>query len=217
MAESRKSPVVTFLREKAVLIALVAIVVVAALYVGLTRTADNSDPAAGPEPTAAPTAVLGDAPEGPAETPAGSGSPGASNGAEEAPEARQTESAAPGQEPQQEIHVGNAQQAVEAGDWQPVADGFAAAWANPEGGKDAWLKRLRPYVTDSLYRSFGYTDISNIPDDEYLSSSPMEEGGGTMSFQAHFVDGGNRFNGLLEIQNDGTWLVKTIGRGGSDS
>ena len=217
MAESQKSPVITFLKEKAALIAVVAIVIIAAVYLGITRASDTDDSAAAPEPTAAPTAVLGYAPDGTAETPAGSGSPTASEGPQDGTGALPAPTAAPEENSPVEIHVGDAQQAVEASDWRPVADGFAEAWANPDGGKDAWLKRLRPYVTDSLYRSFGYTDISNIPDDEYLSSSPMEEGGGTMSFQSHFVDGGNRFNGLLEIQNDGTWLVKTIRSGGSDS
>ncbi|MCC3292824.1 hypothetical protein [Arthrobacter sp. zg-Y1110] len=212
MAESPQSPVLTFIKEKALIIAVVILIAAAAVYIGVTRTGD-SDETATVQPTAAPTAVLGGGPEGPTASPTGSGSPEATEGAQDGTGGPDVSTPQPSETPELEIHVGNNQQAIEETDWRVNADAFSEAWANPEGGKEAWLKRLRPYVTDELYKSFGYTDIRNIPSDTLRSNSPMEEGGGTLSFQAIYADGGNRFNGLMQIQPDGTWLMSTIGPG----
>lgn len=200
-----------FIKDKAAVLVIAVLIVIGAVYIGITRT--GGDEEAAPQPTAAPTAVLGGGPDSPEPSPTGSGSPGDSAGPDTGTQPSETAVPAPETGSEVQIRVGDAQQAVEAADWSGTADAFSAAWANPEGGKDAWLARLKPYLTPSLYASFGYTDIRNIPTDTFVSTSPGEEGGGTMVFHALYKDGGNLFDGLLEIQNDGTWLVKTIGPG----
>ncbi|MGK3708805.1 hypothetical protein [Arthrobacter sp. IK3] len=214
MAERRQNPVLAFLTGRGALIIITILIAAAVVYTVATGSTEPED-APAPAPSAAPTAVLEGGADDSVAPSAGSGSPSPSATAQEGTEAPSGSGATPSPEPTLEIHIGNNQQAVEAADWKETADAFSAAWANPEGGKDAWLKRLRPYVTDSLYKSFGYTDISRVPSDTFRSTSPLEEGGGNMSFQAYFEEGGNRFNGLLQIQHDGTWLVKTIGSGGA--
>lgn len=201
-----------FLKDKAAVLVIAVLVIFGAVYFGITRISGD-DAAPGATPTAAPTAVLGDGAEGPDPSPTGSGSQGGSEGSEPAPLAPETADPTDEANAEPEYRVGDTQQAVVASDWSETADAFSEAWANPEGGKEAWLARLKPYLTPSLYKSFGYTDIRNIPTDTFVSNSPAEEGGGTMVFHALYEEGGNRFNGLLEIQNDGTWLVKTIGPG----
>lgn len=201
-----------FIKDKAAVLIIAVLVIIGAVYFGITRSS-GPDETPGTTPTAAPTAALGDGAEGPDPSPTESGSPDASKGPETGtqPPGATVPEEDTGAEP--EYRVGDTQQAVEASDWSETADAFSAAWANPEGGKEAWLARLKPYLTPSLYKSFSYTDIRNIPTDTFVSNSPGEEGGGTMIFHALYEEGGNRFNGLLEIQHDGTWLVKTIGPG----
>lgn len=203
-----------FIKDKAAVLIIAVLVIIGAVYIGITRTSGDEE-VAGPTPTAAPTAVLGDGAEGPEASPTGSGSQDGSEGPGAGTQPPATAVPTDDATAEPEYRVGDTQQAVEAADWSETADAFAEVWANPEGGKKAWLARLKPYLTPSLYKSFSYTDIRNIPTDTFVSNSPGEEGGGTMVFHALYEDGGNLFNGLLEIQNDGTWLVKTIGPGES--
>lgn len=61
------------------------------------------------------------------------------------------------------------EQGPSLGDWQPVAEQFATNWANPDGGKDAWLKRLRPLTNDKAYNGLKRTGESAILDLEFVS------------------------------------------------
>lgn len=110
-----------------------------------------------------------------------------------------------------QIVAGGAQQAVTAQNWRPTVEAFARAWANPEGGKDAWAGRLAPYSTPHLAATFAYTDIRNIPADKLASVSTIDEASGTVSFKAYYEDGGLRFQGLAIIKPDGSWLVDKVG------
>lgn len=47
-------------------------------------------------------------------------------------------------------------------DWRPVAEDFAKAYGNPEGGRDAWLARLKPLVNEETYQGFESTDFDHF-------------------------------------------------------
>lgn len=69
-----------------------------------------------------------------------------------------------------QLSSGNQAQApTPTADWEPVAQGFGEAWANTEGGRDAWLQRIRPYVNDAMYQGFEYTDF-----ERYVTDRQME-------------------------------------------
>jgi hypothetical protein len=106
--------------------------------------------------------------------------------------------------------AGNAQQAVTAAPWRPVAEAFSAAWASPAGGKDAWVAALAPYATPSLASTFNYTDIRNIPEDKLKTISTVQETAGTISFTASYEDGGTRFQALATLQPNGSWLIDKL-------
>ena len=66
-------------------------------------------------------------------------------------------------------------QDVTLGDWRPTARGFAEAWANPDGGKDAWLGRMKPMLTDEMYNRFKNTNENQIEDLNYEGLSVYSE------------------------------------------
>ncbi len=69
-----------------------------------------------------------------------------------------------------QLSPGNNPQAPTAnGDWEPTARAFAEAWANPEGGRDAWLARLRPLVDDTTYQGFERTNF-----DAYITAQQLD-------------------------------------------
>lgn len=98
-------------------------------------------------------------------------------------------------------------------DPQPVADEFAKQWANPEGGKEAWLARLRPLITDDAYAGFSYTGEENILPLKLIKVTIVKDPG-------HLASGFYRFIGTYEgcgdvilstitPQPEGSWLVDT--------
>lgn len=67
----------------------------------------------------------------------------------------------------------NPQAPTPTADWEPVAQGFGEAWANTDGGRDAWLERLRPYVNDTTYQGFEYTDFERYITDKQVDHTQL--------------------------------------------
>lgn len=96
------------------------------------------------------------------------------------PTPEQTATSAPVSSPSDvpQLSPGNQPQApTPETDWRPVAEGFAKAWASTEGGRDAWLERLRPYVNDSTYQGFEFTDFDRYIVDKELDQLKVEATG----------------------------------------
>jgi hypothetical protein len=209
-------PALQYLKDN---IVVIGILVILAVSIGLyaISQASASTPQAAPTPAAPEvTAVPLDnaLPEPNASSPAAASatpSPTRSTAGNAARGAAPVVGQASGPTAAPQIVAGGAQQAVTAQDWRPTAEAFAAAWANPEGGKDAWLARVKPYATPALAATFAYTDIRNIPTDKLASISTISEASGTVSFKAYYDDGGLLFQGLAIIKTDGSWLVDKVG------
>lgn len=67
----------------------------------------------------------------------------------------------------------NPQAPTPTADWEPVAQGFGEAWANTDGGRDTWLERLRPYVNDTTYQGFEYTDFERYITDKQVDHTQL--------------------------------------------
>ncbi|KRE37385.1 hypothetical protein ASG73_06800 [Janibacter sp. Soil728] len=68
--------------------------------------------------------------------------------------------------------------------WQSVARSFISRYGNQKGGRVAWLKRLRPVVSQAMWESLHTVRLANLPTGtfgvgEVLSSAEV---GGTMRF-----------------------------------
>lgn len=107
--------------------------------------------------------------------------------------------------------IGNNDQTAPIQDWGVVAEDFAIAWADTSGGKDAWLERLDPLITDELHDSFTYTDIRALYDDTFVSiTADQEDQMAYKTFTARYETNGDLFQGLITLQSDGSWKVDTI-------
>lgn len=207
-------PALQLLKDNAVIVGILAVLIISIGAFAISQaSAGTPQPAAqpaAPEVTAVPLeapsleVTAGATPSTAATPQPTSGNParGASPVVGQAPAAAATESPV--------IVAGGAQQAVTAKEWRPVAEAFAAAWANPDGGKDAWAARLQGHATPALAATFAYTDIRNVPTDNLVSVSTIEEASGTVSFNAVYEEGGTRFQGLAIIRPDGSWLVDKV-------
>lgn len=132
-----KNRVKEFISKNPILTAVIVLGII--VTVGYNIFANNRGENAAPAPQA--TKVI-----------AGSTSTDTATAAETEPTAAPT-TALPTDIPQ--LSPGNSPQAptVEA-DWRPVAEEFAKAYTNKDGGRDAWLERLRPLVDDVTYSAF---------------------------------------------------------------
>lgn len=148
---------------------------------------------------------------GGAEEPTDEQSPSAvapGNGSEsptsDAPSATPTASASASETPS--LSPGGQDMAPTMEDWRPVAEEFATAWANPEGGKDAWLKRLRPLTSDDAYEGLESTNEAAIPDLTFVAVEENVVNGNQVAVDASYEGQGKVLRmGLLP---DGTsWEV----------
>lgn len=199
-----------------------AVVIAAAAFFALTAGGSSADET--PDPVA--TASLGKdvtASPSPTETPSGPAEPSEGPGSTEGAGGNSSGGQKPGQpvaDPQQPtpdnpaavpgatgpVRVGDHAQGPSIGEWEPVARAYGAAWADPSGGHEAWLERLKPHVTPEMHRSFGYTDIANVPAHTLDSVILVDEGPRTRNFKILYEDG-YALLAQAEIQNDGSWLV----------
>lgn len=184
---------------------VVLVVVIAAAAVMLFRGIGGDEEASAPtvDVTRAPTPI----PLGDPTAPGATGAPSASSSPSAEPTAAPGTGSTPAQTP---ISVGFGPQAPEQGDWEPAADGFAAAYANPSVGREAWLAALKPFVTGSSYRGFENTDINRVQQDEVEYVLLDDELERIVRFHIYFKGGSQPLMGTAEIQNDGSWLVSSV-------
>ena len=113
--------------------------------------------------------------------------------------------------PTQVIHDGSSAQAPTLASWRNYAWMFAAAWANPAGGKDAWLARMAPFATADLMKQFGYTNIANVRPDTVTGVFLEQDGGSTVKFSVTFANQGTSMMGIMVVQPNLTWKVSQVG------
>lgn len=128
----------------------------------------------------------------------------------ETAQAAATAPPAPTAEPTPKYTVGTHPQAPEPDRWISYAEDFAAAWGDDTGGKEAWLARLKPHVTQKLYDGFALTDERAILHDTYGGVNIIEESPTQTSFSAWYEEAGTVMDGLAVLQPDGSWLVDKV-------
>ena len=166
--------------------------------IGTPSPSTSGAPSASADPTGIPEGIEGTAGDGDSDASGPEPSPAAQQPSEENP------AAVPGANGP--IRVGDHAQGPSIGDWEPTAEAYGAAWADPSGGHAAWLERLKPHITPEMYMSFTYTDIANITARDLKYVIIADEGVRTKDFKIHYEDG-YALLAQAEIQNDGTWRV----------
>lgn len=68
--------------------------------------------------------------------------------------------------------------------WQKTARSFITRYNNTKAGRGAWLKRLRPVVSDDVYVGLGTVRLVNVPTGTVGTGEVLSHGevGGTMRF-----------------------------------
>ncbi|MGV7392036.1 hypothetical protein PJJ85_15915 [Mycobacterium kansasii] len=68
-----------------------------------------------------------------------------------------------------------------------VAAGFAADYANTDGGKDAWFARISRWTSPKLTDSYRLTDPHRLPDNAFQRlSPPLNNDSGTVIYNAFY-------------------------------
>lgn len=220
--ETTDGPVSSFIRENKIGIAVVAVLIAGVTIFSAVSGPNDTEPTA--VPTVSSTAQLG--PGGASPSATDSPKPNASSSPTETPEASESPSAeasddasAPaGGTPNNPPGTGNTAQnipdskhAPKLQDWEENAEKFAVEWADTAGGKESWLKRIEPLVTEDLYESFTYTDIRALYDDKFDKIRIDEQQASYIIYTAFYEENGPLFQGLIQVQADGSWLVKNVG------
>lgn len=103
------------------------------------------------------------------------------------------------------------QQAPSLDAWEPTAEEFATQWANPEGGKEAWLERLEPLTNDEAYEGLENTSETGIPDLEFDSVETYMDEGNQVVADASYVDEGAVLRmGLVPAEQGTGWVVAYV-------
>lgn len=68
--------------------------------------------------------------------------------------------------------------------WQAVARSFISRYGNEKGGRAAWLKRLRPVVSQDMWETLHTVRLANLPTGTFGAGEALSsaEVGGTMRF-----------------------------------
>lgn len=227
--EATDHPVVGFIKENKVGVTVGSVLLIAAVIYSTTLGGGSAEPTA--VPTVSSTAQLGPGTASPSASPTATPRPTGTPSQSSEPEASQAPSEEPSATPPSEpaavpeketgagnqtkapegTVVGNHDQTPGIKKWEGYAEDFAVAWADTSGGKDAWLKRLDPLITDELHDSFSYTDIRSLFDDTFVNIVADEEDKAAYKiFTAKYEENGALFQGLITLQPDGSWKVDTI-------
>lgn len=205
-------PALQFLKDNAVVIGLVVIVTASVAFFAFTQNAPVAKSEAGavtPAPVATAeleTGTGGTATSpsaGPAD-PTGSTAPSTGTGGSQG-----GTQASPTSTPSEPVVLGKEPQGVKEKEWRPYAKDFAAAWVNTADGKEAWLSRLKPLVSASLYAGYVQTDIRVIPAVAVDTVSMAEESPGFKTFVAYSA-AGPLLQGRIAVQADGSWVVDQV-------
>lgn len=199
--ENGLHPALQFLQKNLLLIGIVALVVIALAVVILKPGSQVATPA----PSI--TATAGAATPVPTKTPSASATATATPTATKSPTApAKTQAPTPTAAATEAPLIGDKPQSVDVKNWRPYAEKFSQAFANTTGGKEAWLARLRPLVTDDLYSGFKDTDMSRVTSRTFKTVNTLDEENAYSTFVAHYTDG-QAIEGLIQVQNDGSWRV----------
>jgi hypothetical protein len=209
--EDSRHPALKFLLNNAVLIGIVAVVVIS-LIVILVKQGASADQAAAPVPavtaTAAAASPKATASTKPSASASASAAPSTSSAATPTAAASEKPSATPS--PTEAPLVGTTNQSVSVQNWRPFAEKFSAAYGNTAGGKAAWLARMRPLVTDDLYEGFKLADISRVQALTFTSVNTTVEENAYATFTANYSEKAKYIDGLIQVQNDGSWKVHKV-------
>jgi len=182
-------PVETTKRNRIILAVVLAVALVVTMIAVASFNAKKSDPE--PEPTTAAVAP-GRGPTGGSEESTGDSNNSPTPTASKSPI----------------LSAGGQKQAPTLGDWKPVAEKFATAWANPEGGKDAWLKRLRPLTNDKAYSGLENTSAERLPKLTFASLDTQVENESTVVVDAVYTGSSKPVLRIgLAPENNGQWQV----------
>lgn len=231
--QTAESPVMGFFKENKIGVAVGSVLLIAAVIYTATLGGGSAEPTA--VPTVSSTAQLGPGTASPSASPSatprptGTGNPSSDPEASEDPSEDPSEgsgnapSGKPTSKPAKETGagnqtkgtdgtvVGNHAQTPDIQAWESFAEEFSVAWADTSGGKDAWLKRLDPLITEELHDSFTYTDIRALFDDTFVQIiADQEDKAAYKIFTAEYEENGALFQGLIALQPDGSWKVDTI-------
>lgn len=198
-----------FLQDNFILIGIAAVVVIA-IFMVVVKPGSSSQAAA---PTPSVTATAGAAK--PASKPTSSATATATPTATATNTASAEPSAASDSPSATETEVplvGAGPQNVEVQNWRRFAEKFGQAYGNTAGGKDAWLARMRPYITDSLYEGFSVTDISRVEKLTFSGVNKMVEENAYSTFTVNYKEKPEFIDGLIQVQNDGSWKVAKVAK-----
>ena len=95
-----------------------------------------------------------------------------------------------------------------AGAARTVTERFASNFADPAGGRDAWLGRLTPDVAPELLGQYEFTDIRNVTQSAVteLTGPVAGRAAGEMAFEVGYSDG-SRISVSLDMTDSG-WKVR---------
>ncbi|XKH58642.1 hypothetical protein LG293_16455 (plasmid) [Citricoccus nitrophenolicus] len=135
-----------------------------------------------------------------------------SQGGEAGPEPTEDDGPSESPSPSVEEPPGGYQMDPGVQDPAPVAEGFAAGWLNPEGGKQAWLDRLEPNVTTYALDGLSATAEEAIMDMEVSNvvMPLLEPGEYEMPFRVFGDEGEAVMDGTMIQMPDGSWKVDRI-------
>lgn len=135
--------------------------------------------------------------------------PGPSEGASDDSTISYAETVPPSEDPS--LSADGAQQAPGLDDWEPTAEDFAREWANPEGGKDAWLERLEPLTTEEAFGGLEDTSEDAIMDLEFSEVTLNQQDGDRVVADASYGDEGAVLRmGLLPEEQGTGWKVAYV-------
>lgn len=92
--------------------------------------------------------------------------------------------------------------------WERVARSFISRYDNTKGGRAAWLRRLRPVVSQDVYSGLQTVRLANLPSGTFAAGEVLwtAEVGGTMRFPLR----GGPVRGLdvtVSVADEGTLRV----------
>jgi hypothetical protein len=102
-------------------------------------------------------------------------------------------------------------QAPEIGDWKPVAEGFAKAWANPSVGGKKWRAAIKPYLTSDAYDAMSSADIENVPQWKFSHATQTASYDQSNTVNLAYEENSKGAKLKMIILSNGDWLIDEVG------